>query len=108
MSSERRPIPLACTLTADEHAGRIRWIQELNAGALSGYHRDGSLLRLVYHPAAAPTVREFVRRERQCCPFLDFTIEERQDALVVTIEAPTGLGATADALFAAYPRGRRR
>lgn len=99
---------LACVLTADEHAARIAWIQELNAAALTGYHRDGHRMRLKYRPAVAAQVREFVRREQQCCPFLSFATEEHPDSFVVIIDAPDELDFIADDLFAGYVRGRRR
>jgi hypothetical protein len=108
MPADDQPVELACTLTADEHAARIAWIEKLNATALTGYDRDGHRMRLRYRPSAAVKAREFVRRERQCCPFLRFTTEELRDAFVVIIDAPTGLDSAIDALFAPYTRGQRR
>jgi hypothetical protein len=105
MTADEEPVELACTLTADEHAARIAWIQELNAAALTDYHRDGHRMRLKCRPAAAAQVREFVRGEQQCCPFLSFTTEQHPDAFVVIIDAPTGLDSVADALFAPYTAG---
>ena len=102
MPEDQDPATVACALTAADHAARIAWIERLNATALDGYQRDGRRIRLRYRPAAAALARELVRRERLCCPFLHFDTEEDDDAFVVTIDAPTGLGAEADALFAAY------
>lgn len=99
---------LACTLTADEHAARIAWIRELNEAALTGYDRDGHRARLQYRPAAAAQAREFIRRERQCCPFLQFATEEHPEAFVVIIDAPTELDAVAEELFATYARRQKR
>lgn len=106
MPADRESVQLACTLAADEHASRMAWIEEVNATALSGYHRDGARLRLTYRPAAAPRARELVRREQQCCPFLRFATEEHRDAFVVIIDAPAGLGSAADVLFARFTRGQ--
>ncbi|WP_066907096.1 hypothetical protein [Mycobacterium interjectum] len=108
MTAADEPVELACTLTADEHAARIAWIQELNATALIGYHRDGHRIRLEYRPEAAAQAREFVRGERRCCPFLRFASEEHPDAFVVTIDAPPELDTVADELFAGYVRGEKR
>jgi hypothetical protein len=105
MPEDHKPVELACTLTADGHAARIAWIEELNATALRSYHRDGHRMRLRYHPSAAANAREFVRREQRCCPFLRFATEETEGAFVVIIDAPTGLDSAADALFAPYTRG---
>ncbi|OBF95182.1 hypothetical protein A5773_15220 [Mycobacterium sp. 852014-52450_SCH5900713] len=100
---------VACTLTASDHAARTAWIEQLNATALDSYQRDDHRIRLRYRPAAAAQARELVRRERECCPFLQFSTEEHDDAFVVTIDAPADLGAAADDLFAPYARlGVRR
>lgn len=104
MTADDEPVEIACPLTADEHAARIAWIRELNEAALSGYDRDGLRMRLKYRPAAAARAREFVRRERQCCPFLRLATEEHPDAFSVIVDAPTGLDSVADALFAPYTR----
>jgi len=97
--------PLACTLTAADHAARVAWIEELNATALLGYQRDGNRLRLGYRPAAAAEARELVRLERRCCPFLRFTTEQGRDEFVVTVDAPADLGNAADIVFAPYTTG---
>ncbi len=108
MTADDERVELACTLTADEHAARIAWIEDLNATALVGYQRDGHRLRLRYHPSASTRAREFVRREQQCCPCLRFSTEEQREAFVVIIHAPTGLDSAADALFAPYAQGQKR
>ncbi|BBY12103.1 hypothetical protein MMARJ_28430 [Mycobacterium marseillense] len=97
---------VACTLTASGRAARIAWIGLLNATALDTYQRDGRRIRLKYRPTAAAQARELVRHERECCPSLQFSIEEDDDAVVVIIDAPADFGADADDLFA--PRTRPR
>jgi hypothetical protein len=104
MPADNESVQAACTLGAADHAARIAWIEELNATALSSYHRVGHRMRLRYHPTAAAKARELVRREQECCPFLHFTIEEDQDAFVVIMDAPAELSTAADALFAPYTR----
>jgi hypothetical protein len=75
-------------------------VEQLNAAALRGYDRDGSRIELTYDPAAAARVREFVRGEQECCPFLEFTIHGDENALIVTIDAPEGVSEAADVVFA--------
>lgn len=106
MPADREPTPLACTLTPADHAARAEWIKELSETALRGYRREGNRLRLGYHPAAAADVRELIRRERECCPFLRFATEEGPEEFVVIVEAPTGLGTAAEAAFAPHTGGR--
>src|SRR5690625_4635842 len=92
--------PIACNLTPTDYRMRRGWIERLNAAALRAYHRAGSRIELTYDPAAGTRVREFVRGEQECCPFLEFTIHERENALLVTIEAPDEASEFADELFA--------
>ena len=99
--------PVACTLTASDHTARIAWIEELNATALTGYRRDGHRITLRYRPAATAQARQLVRNERECCPFLEFSTAEDDDAFVVMIDVPADLGAVTDDLFAPYTRGPR-
>lgn len=90
-----------CTLNAPRLRDRLAWIAALNAAGLRSYRRQGDRIVLTYAPAVADEVRELVARERECCAtFLDVALEEREDAVVLTIRAPAGLGAAADALFA--------
>ncbi|MGH3597512.1 MAG: hypothetical protein ACRDUT_16385 [Mycobacterium sp.] len=76
----------------------MAWIEQLNAAALRDHEREGSRIKLTYNPAAA-RVREFVRREQECCPFLEFTIHARENAVIVGIEAPAEASEAADELF---------
>jgi hypothetical protein len=98
----RESAAIACTLSATDYNERLARIQQLNTAALRDYRRDGSRIELTYNRSARRRVRAFVRQERQCCPFLDFTIHDEKDALIMVIEAPEDAGATADALFAPY------
>lgn len=102
MAKDEESSVIACTLAGAEYMDRAEWIEELNAAALRGYWRDGSRITLAYNVSAAARVRELVRRERQCCPFLGFTIWEGSDVVVVVIEAPKEAATAADALFAPY------
>lgn len=92
----------ACNLSAGEYRARLAWINELNSTTLRDYRREGRRIELRYHPAATALVQEFVRRERECCPFLDFTLREDPDATVVVIEVSDDLSHAADELFAPY------
>lgn len=93
---------VACMLAAADYKDRLAWIDELNAAALRAYRRDGSRIELTYSPSAATRVRELVDREKQCCPFLGFTLRDDKDAIVLVIEAPDDSRAAADALFASF------
>lgn len=94
--------PIACNLSAADYQDRVAWIADLNATALRGYRRDGRRVVITYDASAAQRVNEFVRRERQCCPFLEFDIDRRDHEVVLTIEAPAEVADHADVLFAPY------
>jgi hypothetical protein len=99
MPQERKSSAIACTLAAADYKDRLAWIEELNAAALHEHRREGARIELTYRPSAEARVREFVRRERQCCPFLDFTIRRENDAVILEITTPDDTGEAADALF---------
>lgn len=92
----------ACNLPAADYQKRLAWIRELNSTALRDYRRESREIQLEYDPSAIDFVREFVRGERECCPFLGFTVHENRDAVVVRIEVPDDLRHAADELFAPY------
>ncbi|WP_454561591.1 hypothetical protein [Mycobacterium haemophilum] len=104
MHQDRKTYAVACELASADHQNRLTWIKELNAAALRDYRRLGSRIELTYAPSAAVRVREFVRREQECCPFIDFTIQSAEKAVILVIEAPQSAGEVADALFAPTPQ----
>ncbi len=107
MSNDQQSAAIACNLSATEYHDRIAWIEDLNKAALRDYRRDGRRIELGYGASEAVRVREFVQRERQCCPFLEFAVRRGDDRIVVTIVAPPEVGESADALFECYITGNR-
>ena len=106
MSSESPEAnPIACTLSSPEFRARIEWIARLNADALREHHRNGLQIELIYASDAAVRVREMVRRERQCCAFLSFTLQESQDSVAVTIEVPENGREIAEIVFESFLAG---
>lgn len=107
MSIDDDPPAIACRLSATEYRDRISWIAELNRAALRGSGRAGRGITLIYDASAADRVREFVRRERDCCPFLEFVVRRGPDTVTVTVEPRADVDAGGDELFAPYLTGRR-
>lgn len=91
--------PIACTLDTGSFKTRLAWIAALNARALTTSRRGDLSLVLEYRGEALPDVRDLVRRERACCAFLDFKLDERGDNLVLAITAPETARDAADMLF---------
>jgi hypothetical protein len=108
MAEDAEPSGVVCKLGAADYKARLARIEALNADALRDYQRGGRRIELTYDPAAATRVREFVHREQECCPSLDFRIRHEGRALIVVIEAPEDASAAADALFAPYSATRIR
>ncbi len=60
---------------------------------------NGLRLRINRSPDADARLREFVRREMECCPFFEFNLTERQSELSLEIVGPEGSSALLDLLF---------
>lgn len=97
--------PIACTLSPGAFKARLAAIAELNRVALRDYERNNLTLMLTYAPGAVVRVREMVRREEECCAFLDFEIVEEPDVVRVRIVAPEEARIAAESLFEEFVTG---
>jgi hypothetical protein len=91
--------PIACTLQAGDYKERLAWVAELAREGLLDVSRTDLRLELKYAPSVADRVREMVRKEQQCCAFLDFELAETHHDVRLTITAPERARDMADALF---------
>jgi len=97
--------PIACTLSAGDYLERLAMIAALSREALLSYRCRDLVLELRYDPGAADRVRELVRREQECCPFLAFEVAEGVgDAVRVTIRAPDEARGAVGLLFKQFVR----
>ncbi len=96
--------PVACTLSAGAFKMRMAEIADLNRDALRGQERDDLTLVLTYAPEALARVRDMVRREQECCAFLDFAITEDTDGVRLRITAPEEARIAAETLFADFAK----
>ncbi len=88
------PAP-ACSLEARAFEDRVRWISELNSQRLLRSSRHGATLVLAYDPAAREQIEELIRRENECCAFLEFSVREAVDEVELHITVPPhGAGQT--------------
>lgn len=95
-----------CTLSLDELPARTDQVQRLIDG-LQSRERDERRVRLRFDPSLSGVVDAFVRDESACCAFYDFAVEERADAVQLTVEAPAGAEPLLESLYAAFEPGRR-
>lgn len=94
--------PVACSLSGADHRTRLDWIAALNADALIAHRRDDLRLVLTYTPKAHARVNELVRRETECCAFLDFALSKERDGLRLSITVPERARATADDVLSPF------
>jgi hypothetical protein len=91
--------PLACCLSTRDYKNRAAWIENLARTALRDHVRDDLVLRLAYAAHAAEDLQWLLAQERICCAFLTFDLDQRPDAVCVTITAPEAARESADMLF---------
>lgn len=96
--------PLACSLGAGDLAERLDAIAEIGADSLVAEEREGGrrLLRFRKSEEARRRLEEIVAAEAECCSFLDLSVGEEDDWLVLSIAAPAGAEAVADELATAF------
>ena len=84
------PVPIACTLTADELPARLDEIRDLSRHALRAKTTTGTHAVLSFYPAADVRDRlaAIVAAESKCCAFLTMQLADEPDAITLTIDAP--------------------
>jgi hypothetical protein len=94
-------LPVACSLSVDQMRARGEEARELLGGALLKRERipDGVLLRFRGSPELEARVRDFARREKECCPFFEFSFAREDGELELRITAPAEAQALLDALL---------
>ena len=95
-------MPDACALTASEFQDRERWLVETLGAETERLERlpNGYTIQLRSTRATLLNVAELIGLERQCCPFLTFTmtVEPVEGPIHLSLTGPEGtaefLGAT--------------
>jgi len=103
--------PVSCTLSAEDLKSRFAEIGALAGRALLSHEQDGRTLRLRYSSDAAEELRRLVEREQQCCAFLEFSLQEKPDAVYLSVTAPIEAGEFAPLLYSHFieqPPSRER
>lgn len=77
----------ACSLTDEELAARRREWKAFDQGALvrTEARPDGRVLVYRGGERTAQVLRSLIEAERRCCPFLDFSVDPRDDEVLVRI-----------------------
>jgi hypothetical protein len=83
-------LPIACSLNATELPQRLAEMADLGHTALIDVRTNATRAQLRF--AAGTGVRgrvaAIVAAESQCCAFLDMTVADEPDSVVLSIEAP--------------------
>ena len=79
-----------CALDAGELDERLGEIERLASWALRERHDEAGRTVLSFDRAAASEVRDLVRRERDCCGHLEFSVEETDEAVRLAIRSRFG------------------
>lgn len=101
--TEPSPAPvLACSLSAAAGAGRAaRWRALLDAHLLSRTATpSGRRLAFPAEPAVTGELDALVAAERDCCPFLDLTVERFDDAVILDVSGPPEAAEIVETMFA--------
>lgn len=82
--------PLTCSKGNEEVAEIGKLLLTLAGRSLTPPERTatGYRLRLRPDPELETTLREFVRRDKECCPFLDFSVTADPEALQLDVRGP--------------------
>lgn len=95
----RSDAPIACALQPGDYKERLAWIAKLASDGLLDVSREDLRLELKYAASVADRVSEMVRKEQQCCAFLNFELSEIDEGVRLTITAPERAREVADRLF---------
>jgi hypothetical protein len=91
--------PIACTLGGTDYRERRAWIARLNRDGLLRHRREQLVLELHYARDVQDRVRELMRKEAECCAFMEFEFSEAATDVRVTITAPQHARDVANDLF---------
>ena len=99
--------PVACSLGAGELQQRLAAIAETGASSLISRDIEGDrhILRFRASQTAQRRLEGIVAAEAECCSFLDLSLSEDRDELVLSIAAPKDAQAVADELAGAFGGG---
>jgi hypothetical protein len=99
--------PIACSLSMSDVQQRLKEIAEIGDKSLTAHNADGNRHLLFFRSSEETRrrLRAIVAAEEKCCPFLDLALENRGNALVLSIAAPEEGRSIAAGLAAAFING---
>ncbi|MCW3051953.1 MAG: hypothetical protein JWN14_1123 [Chthonomonadales bacterium] len=87
-----KTIPVACSLNAEELTERRKLLKRIGRGVAETEERKSGYAYTFASDALLPELLEFIRAERQCCPFFRFTLtfEPGNGPLRLEVTGPEG------------------
>lgn len=101
-TEEKKDAPIACTLDAGDFKARTAQIEMLAPRHLLHVSRQPLSIELTYATEALEELRELVRKEAECCAFLNFDLTETREGASLKVTAPEAARDAADMLFAHF------
>jgi hypothetical protein len=99
-------VPIACSLTGGEYAGRVdRWRRVL-AGSTPRHRADG-VVRIALGVDRLPELAALIVDETRCCPFFTFTLTVTHGVVQLDAAAPDDARPLLDELFLGTPSDGR-
>jgi MerR family transcriptional regulator, copper efflux regulator len=98
----REPIPIACSLTASEQADRGNEFAAILRRGLLAREETARGIRLRFRRSQSlqEDLADLTTREKECCPFFDFSIQISGQELVLEVGAPPEARPMVDRLLA--------
>ena len=81
MPHEGTEVPIACSLVPSEQANRELAWERLLRTSLVARERVAGGLRLTVIRSAVPSLRELIDLERECCPWITFSLEDHSHTM---------------------------
>jgi len=79
---------IACTLTeADLRDRQTAWLKVGTYAKGSAEIRGGIVFTFAAAPGVYDSLRELVRLEAECCPWMDFLIKDTSDKVILSVTA---------------------
>lgn len=105
-----KELPVVCSLGAGDLAQRLAAIAEIGAASLIDQRKEGErhLLRFRSDPLTRERLEGIIAAEAECCAFLDLSLEQDGEDLVLAVAAPESGQHTADAFAMAFAAGAAR
>jgi hypothetical protein len=99
-SAGSRELPMACSLKKDEWDERMKLIEGIASAGVENVQFESEVLAFQFSSdlGLREALEGLIRLEGECCPFLEFGLDEHDSSLTLTVRAPNGPATALDAV----------